>query len=155
MQIRLSFKHKYCKTLQLPSGNWSDYDLFPIAEDEVRSLTKDLTGRPKGPWITNDEYLLWVALRRKYGVNYLKPKPQRFLQHIDNLYAEPQKDDSLEDKLLAYCDGRMGEMMDIILQKSAPEKNKKNFRLSLDNGDFDAIIDSEQEQKTTKGEANE
>lgn len=144
MQVRLTFKHKYCRTLQLPSGGWSDYDMFPITEQEVRELTKDIKSRPKGEWITMDEYLLWCALRLKYGINYLKPKKQKFLSHIDRLYEMP-KEESLEEKLLFYCDSKLEEICTLACEKwCSPEPqrdtaNEKNFRSSLDNPDLDVL----------------
>ena len=89
-----------------------------------------------------------MGLIIKYGFNYLKPKPQRFLRHIDELYADPKAENPIEDleeKLTSYCDFRLNEILKIALEKvsnaSSPRvtENEKNFRASLDNSNFDVL----------------
>ena len=90
-QVRPSFVAHYCGEYTLPSGKMSGYYRFPITDEEINETCKwlDLADKPKYFW-TMSEWMLFTALRVKYGFNYLKPKPQTFLRHIDEMYAEPK-----------------------------------------------------------------
>lgn len=149
-QVRRSVKSRLCGEFILPSGKPSGYYKFPIEDAEINKTMQDYQGfdKPAG-FLTWSEWALWVALRKKYGFNYLKPKEQRFLTHVDMLYAEPKTDENLEDKLLFYCDSKFEEIVEMFCKAEPPRvsENEKNFRASLDNGDLPVIINSEQEQK--------
>lgn len=148
-QVRPSFMAHYCGEYTLPSGKMSGYYRFPITDEEINETCKwlDPKDKPKRFW-TMSEWMLFTALRVKYGFNYLKPKPQRFLRHIDELYAEPKTEnpiEELEEKLTSYCDFQLNEILKIALEKasnaSSPRatENEKNFRASLDNSNFDVL----------------
>ena len=148
-QVRPSFVAHYCGEYMLPSGKPSGYYRFPITDEEVNNTCQwlDPTEKPKRFW-TWSEWALFTSLRVKYGFNYLKPKPQTFLRHIDELYAQPKEENALEqleNKLTSYCDFQLNDILKIALEKasnaSSPRvtENEKNFRASLDNPDFDVL----------------
>ena len=148
-QVRPTFMTHYCGEYILPSGKPSGYYRFPITDEEINETCKwlDPKDKPKRFW-TMSEWMLFTALRVKYGFNYLKPKPQTFLRHIDELYAEPKEENALEqleNKLTSYCDFQLNEILKITLDKianaSSPRvtENEKNFRASLDNSNFDVL----------------
>ena len=131
-QVRKSFKSKLCKEFILPSGKPSGFYKFPITSEEINEIMKEYADveKPK-KFFTWSEWALFVALRRKYGFNYLKPKEQKFLPHIDTLYEEPKNDESLEDKLLFYCDSKLDEIVEIFCKAEPPrdtENEKPPFR---------------------------
>lgn len=150
-QVRDKFRSHYCKELTMPSGKMSGHYLFPISDEEVIELTRDLKfyERPKG-FLTGSEWALWTALRRKYGFNYMKPiiKQQRFISNPYNFIEKEETPaiDALEERLFNYCNCKLGEILEIV-QKKAPspepersaEKNEKNFRQSLDNDEIDVL----------------
>lgn len=78
--VRPSFRSHWCKELSLPSGKGSGYYLNPITTEEVIKLTEDCTDKEyettvvKQIFNSPSEYLMWVALRRKYGVTYMQGK---------------------------------------------------------------------------------
>lgn len=149
--VRPKFRSHFCRELMLPSGKMSGHYLFPITTEEVVELTQDLKvwDTPKG-FFTSSEWALWTALRRKYGVTYMKPKTkqERFIENPYN-FLEPKEEgsaiDALEDKLLTYCDCKLNEILEIVQKKaSTPEpqrvsENNKNFRASLDNNEIDVL----------------
>ena len=152
-QVRPSFMAHYCGEYMLPSGKPSGYYRFPITDEEINDTCQwlDQKDKPKQFW-TWSEWALFTSLRVKYGFNYLKPKRQQFLRHIDELYAEPKEEDpneNLEERTLFYCDKRMEDMLKIILDKISNaeplrvstdnKKSEKNFRASLDNSNFDVL----------------
>ena len=78
-RVRASFRHKYCHEIDLPSGKPSGYELYPITEQEINDLMGDFDGvAPIGGELTTiSEWMLWAALRIKYGINYLNPKTKQ------------------------------------------------------------------------------
>ena len=80
LEVRPSFRRHYCRELLLPSGKPSGIQIFPIATDEVDKLTSGFTEKDYSETIARDEckteseFLLWTALRMKYGFQYLEPK---------------------------------------------------------------------------------
>lgn len=151
-QVRDKIKSYYCKEFTLPSGKMSGYYMFPITEDEINSLSQDLNieDKPK-KFLTWSEWALFVALRRKYGLNYLHPKTkqERFLSSCDPIPKEENPIEELEAKLLFYCDCKLNDILNITLEKLATteserdteenEKNAKKFRNSLDNVKLDVL----------------
>lgn len=150
-QVRTAFKSHYCKELSLPSGKPSGYYIFPITDEEINELSQDLdvVEKPKR-FLTWSEWALFVALRRKYGTTYLRPKTKQecFLSKYDTSNL-PQKEENpieeLEEKLTFYCENRLNDMLNILQESvSNPEperdtEKQKNFRNSLDNVDLDVL----------------
>lgn len=93
-RVRESFRNKYCKTLQLPSGKMSNYDFFPITEDEINSLMADFDSTPpqNSEWTTISEWMLFSALRFKYGVNYLNPQPKSLWRTYERTYEKSEEE---------------------------------------------------------------
>lgn len=142
-QVRKSLKSRLCGEFVLPSGKPSGFYKFPITDEEINDIMKEFSDleKPKG-FLTWSEWALWVALRSKYGCNYLKPKKQHCLSHIDDFYRDPKKDDDLQDKLLFYCDSKLEEILTLACRQNSEEKSEKsekNFRSSLDNDDLDVL----------------
>lgn len=84
MDVRRSFRHKYCGEFDLPSGKPSGYFRFPITSAEVEELTAHISDdelKSSVIWQecqNNSEVRLWIALRMKYGINYLAPVKWQF-----------------------------------------------------------------------------
>jgi hypothetical protein len=94
LEVRPSFRRHYCRELSLPSGKPSGIQIFPISTDEINKLTNTFTDKDYSETIAKDicktesEFLLWTALRMKYGFQYLEPKQGYRFVH-DNRYEEP------------------------------------------------------------------
>lgn len=100
MDVRRSFRHKYCGEYDLPSGKPSGYFRFPIASAEVDELTAGYTDemlKSSAIWQqgkNNSEVRLWIALRLKYGFNYMDPIRNQFwlpdYKYNDVVREDPQ-----------------------------------------------------------------
>lgn len=100
MDVRRSFRHKYCGEYDLPSGKPSGYFRFPITSAEVEELTTDISDdelKSSVIWQqcqNNSEVRLWIALRLKYGLNYMNPIRNQFwlpdYRYCDVVRKDPQ-----------------------------------------------------------------
>ena len=145
MDVRRSFRHKYCGEYDLPSGKPSGYFRFPITSAEVEELTADISDdelKSSAIWQqcqNNSEVRLWIALRMKYGINYLAPVKWQFWL-ADYKYDPHRSDEDKEqyDKILfeisSACDNVFEELSSRIndLKNAKEEKDfKKNFDSDL------------------------
>ena len=136
--VRRSFRQKWCKALVLPSGKTSDYYFFPIDSTEITSLTEDLTkddflhSSAKDFCKNESEFLMWVALRKKYGFSYLVYK-----QKIQPAHIEKQVDEEAEKIAKIYYDFESSDdnvfdelsrkIIDLSREVDAIKKDKKFF----------------------------
>jgi len=163
-RVRVEFRRKYCKELQLPSGKMSGYELFPITEQEINELLKDFDGTPphNDEQVTISEWMLWAALRLKYGINYLSPmsKQHRYLllscptsyQRTAEESAKAELDrrfEELECRMQNYVDNEMeyfneefldkineGQKTSVKTMAYIEEDFRKYFKKNLDNVEF-------------------
>lgn len=134
LEVRPSFKSTFCRELMLPSGKGSGWYCYPISTKEIISLTADLTEQDYKNTTakeckTASEYLMWVALRLKFGVTYLQPKNGWRLIN-DDKYEEPAPAD-IFDKIYEICDAMgqqvFNELDSKIIELKSEEKDKKYF----------------------------
>ena len=135
LEVRPSFKSKYCHELILPSGRKSGFVVYPISADEVRKFTENFTSTDfeqagaHDICKTESEYCMWLALRLKYGVNYLSTKPA-YRPINDNRY-EPPKEPDIFEKIYNEIDGVEQRLFDEfssqIIKLKYQEKDKKFF----------------------------
>ena len=125
-RVRTSFRRKYCRELDLPSGKPSGVEMFPITADEVNRLMGDCeySAPLDGERTTISEWMLWAALRLKYGINYLHPLPKSMQwQTYESHYAgdpKPTIDEKLEIlelKMQNYIDFEMQYFNEKFLDK--------------------------------------
>ena len=87
----------------------SGYEFFPITEQEINELLKDFDGVPprNDEQVTISEWMLWAALRLKYGINYLNPKTK---QHWNLLFSDSGYQRTAEESAKAELDRRLEEL---------------------------------------------
>lgn len=133
--VRPEFKRKVCRELQLPSGRWSGYELYPISGTDI-DVVRDRYGMPTKETLETagaenvHEWMLWVAARLKYGVNYLnKQKKQFFLPDYKYGVIQEENDKFKEEleKLNTLIEYRVDTLAEILI-KQGPEEVKKNYR---------------------------
>lgn len=120
-RVRPEFRRKYCRELDMPSGKPSGFEIFPITEQEINDLVGDFDGAPpvRGELKTISEWMLWAALRLKYGINYLNPKP-KCLRYVNEYTVAPSADDKLEEleiRMQNYIDNEMKYFSEKFLDK--------------------------------------
>jgi hypothetical protein len=100
-RVRADFRRKYCRELDLPSGKPSGVEIYPITEDEINELMGDCESScPKfGEHVTISEWMLWAALRLKYGINYLHPIPKSLQWQTYEPHYTGEKEPTIDDKL--------------------------------------------------------
>lgn len=134
LEVRPSFKSTYCRELMLPSGKGSGWYCYPISAEEIISLTADITEQDYKNTTAKEcktisEYLMWVALRLKFGVTYLAPKNGWRLIN-DDKYVEPAPADIFE-KIYEICHATGQQVFDElnskIIELKYQEKDKKYF----------------------------
>lgn len=130
-RVRDSFRRKYCRELDLPSGKPSGFVLFPITEQEINDLVGDFDGAPPldGERTTISEWMLWAGLRLKYGINYLNPTPKCLKYDVSNYDIETkpeweEKIEELEIKMQNYIDREIEYFNEKFLDKI--NKSKKS-----------------------------
>ena len=123
-RVRASFRSKFCKELDLPSGKKSGFYVFPIEEDEINRLMGNCEfNMPDGEFETISEWMLWSALRMKYGINYLHPTSKQarwFLFGSDIGEPAEKSDDKLEElelRMQNYIDNEMKYFSEYFLSK--------------------------------------
>ena len=145
MDVRPSFRRKWCHEYELPSGKPSGFFQFPISTEEVLSLTSHISDDKISRsamtqyCINLSEVRLWVALRLKYGFSYLCRNRRQFW--IDDWKYDPYRSDEDKeryDKLLfeisSACDNVFEELSSRInnLKNTKEEKDfKKKFDTDL------------------------
>jgi len=162
-RVRASFRHKYCQELDLPSGKPSGFEIFPITEEEINNLMGDVDCVPPldGELTTISEWMLFGALRLKYGVNYMNPmtKQHKHLLFSNDLYQRTAEDSSkaelkrhleeLEIRMQNYIDHEIqyfnekflekinhGEKSTVKTMTCMEEDFKKYFQKNVDIEDF-------------------
>lgn len=156
-RVRAEFRRKYCRELDLPSGKPSGVEMFPITEDEINNLMGGCEfDRPHSDEHTTiSEWMLWSALRLKYGINYLNPQPKCLQVAYERTHEESAKEDlklhleELELRMQNYVDHEMQYFNEKFLdkinegQKSTvktitcmEEDFRKYFKKNLDICDF-------------------
>lgn len=149
LEVRPSFRSTFCRELMLPSGAGSGYFCYPISNAEVQKLTENFTSSDYEQSVARDvcktesEYLLWIALRLKYGVTYLTSKPGYRPIHdsaycapaepeiIDKIYSLVKNDvDSAAFEIFSDLDRKFIDLQNEVkdkLQEQNQEKNSKKF----------------------------
>ena len=157
-RVRAEFRRKYCRELDLPSGKPSGIEIYPITESEVNQIMGDceFPFPAGGEFTTISEWMLWSALRIKYGINYLHPIPKCLQWQTYEPHYMGEKEQTIDDKLEEleikmqnYVDHEMQYFNEKFLnkinegQKSAvktmacmEEDYKKYFKKNLDIVDF-------------------
>lgn len=156
-RVRSAFRKKYCRELDLPSGKPSGVELNPITEEEINKLMGDCEFNPprSSEWVSISEWMLWSALRLKYGVNYLNPQPKCLQVAYERIYEESAKEDlklhleELELRMQNYVDNEMQHFNEKILEQinngekstvktmaCMEEDFKKYFKKNLDIPEF-------------------
>lgn len=155
-RVRASFRRKYCRELDLPSGKPSGFEIFPITEQEINDFLGDFDGAPPldGELTTISEWMLWASLRLKYGINYLNPKPKCLDYDVSNydIKTKPEWEEKIEEleiKMQNYVDHEIEYFYKKYLEKindgqksvvktmaCMEEDYKKYFKKELDFGGF-------------------
>lgn len=137
MDVRRSFRSKYCAEYDLPSGKPSGYFHFPITSAEVEELTADISDdelKSSAIWQqcqNNSEVRLWIALRLKYGINYLAPVKWQFwladYKYCDVVREDPQAEikNEIWNTIANVYEELSAEINDLKRQKE--EKDFKKF----------------------------
>lgn len=136
--VRPAFRRKFCHEMTLPSGKHSGYELYPITEEEVRTLTSDYTAPTFvetdnvmvlfGGYFKNEsEWRLWTALRVKYGTNYMKPKREQFW--LPDYKYEPRKEPDPAETLRSDLENQLEQRAEFIEEKIV--KNVKEHLTSV------------------------
>lgn len=142
MDVRRSFRSKYCHEYELPSGGGSGFFQYPITSAEVEQLTADYSDdelKSAAIWQqckNNSEVRLWVALRLKYGINYLNPIRNQFWLP-DFMYTGIPEPDPMEDikhELSADIQQAISELCDLSAKVNdlRREKIEKDFKKNFD-----------------------
>ena len=156
-RVRASFRRKYCRELSLPSGKPSGFEVYPITKEEIETLLADFDGAPPlgGELTTISEWMLWAALRLKYGIRYLNPTPKCLRNENVSIYdieARPkweEKMEELEIRMQNYIDHEMEYFSEKFLEQlnegkkstlktmtCMEEDYKKYFKNNLDISEF-------------------
>jgi hypothetical protein len=156
-RVRAEFRKKYCRELDLPSGKPSGVEMFPITEDEINNLMGDCEfDRPRSDEHTTiSEWMLWSALRLKYGISYLNPQPKCLQVAYERTYEESAKEDlklhleELELRMQNYVDNEMqyfnekfldkineGQKSTVKTMTCMEEDFRKYFKKNLDIAEF-------------------
>lgn len=138
MDVRRSFRHKYCGEYDLPSGKPSGYFRFPITSAEVEELTAHISDdelKSSAIWQqcqNNSEVRLWIALRLKYGLNYMNPIRNQFwlpdYRYCDVVRKDPQ--DEIKNEIWNATANVYEELSAKINELKYPKEEKdfkKNF----------------------------
>lgn len=136
MDVRPSFRHQYCGEYDLPSGKPSGYFRFPITSAEVEQLAggEDLGRSQAKAFCKNEsELMLWVALRRKYGVNYLAPVKWQFWLD-DYKYEGVKEKDNTDEIKNEFYNGlqNLFEELNSKINDLKYQKEEKDFKKMFD-----------------------
>lgn len=141
--VRQSIRHKYCGEYDLPSGKPSGYYRYPITTAEVLDLTSDFSDdelKESSAWAfcqNISEVRLWVALRKKYGLNYLAPVKWQFWLN-DSVYDPPPAKNPIYDKIELLENAIYNETQNVFEELSARindlkhQKEQKDFKKMFD-----------------------
>lgn len=122
-RVRRDFHSKYCGEFQLPSGKPSGMYMYPISEEEINELMGGCEfDMPKGEFQTISEWMLWSALRIKYGLGYMNPRTKQsrwflFGPTCDEQVEQNDKFEELELRMQNYVDHEIEYFNEKFLEK--------------------------------------
>lgn len=120
----------------LPSGKPSGYELYPVTGADIYTVRSTYGFPPKEALETAEaenvhEWMLWVAARLKYGVNYLNRQKTRFVPESvwDTFKSIEENKEFLEMKneLQDLIEYRVDTLAETLI-KQGPQEVKKNYR---------------------------
>lgn len=131
--VREEYRRKICGELMLPSGKPSGYELYPVTDADIYTVRSTYNFPPKEALETAEaenvhEWMLWVAARLKYGVNYLNRRLQfRLPDHMYGRIKEVNEFEIARQELERLVDYRVDTLAEILI-KQGPQEVKKNYR---------------------------